>query len=595
MGNITYKSDVGAYSYGYGNGSGAGPHAVTQAGDTSYQYDANGNNVSSSSSDTRTLVYSTFDKVIEINKGGHQVTFAYGPERSRYKRTDFDSSKGQSKTTYYLGSVELIDYSGGSRDGEREYKRQLGNALETLLYRDNQLQSQTTHYLLHDHLGSIDVITDHLGNIVQELSFDAWGQRRSASDWQTVIDAEHKELIKNLSAFSPINNITNRGFTGHEMVDVVGIIHMNGRIYDAKLARFLQADPFIQAPYNTQSLNRYSYVWNNPLNATDPSGYWFLPLLKAAITAFVISDIIVTIGINSGWDQGLITAMTVIANCIASACIGAGEAAKTLALKEVATIAIMGGITSVLQGGKFGHGFVAAGLSTVAGQGMQDLSAPRQFLSRVVIGGTLSEATGGKFANGAASAAFAWVVQAIGTAKPKLEERKLLAALCYSAEECNSYFEADAQEKPFEDYFNEVTGMSVEDSISLYKAQTGESLSVDQVEQMFTDPSYAKEQLMANKNLHKVYRSILNSNVPQTSANASTAGYQKMSFWKSLFHNPIKNSKWIGPSGHMEGVYNSKGNLVNANSVKGTFNFFGPDQAGAHKAADVDPYFKWGN
>lgn len=34
---------------------------------------------------------------------------------------------------------------------------------------------------------------------------------------------------------------------------------------------------------------------------------------------------------------------------------------------------------------------------------------------------------------------------------------------------------------------------------------------------------------------------------------------------------------------------------MNSNSVKGTFNFFGPDQAGAHKAADVDPYFKWGN
>ena len=124
---------------------------MTQAGDTSYHYDANGNNISSS--DGRTLVYSTFDKVIEINKGSHQVTFAYGPERSRYKRTDFDSSTGESKTTYYLGSVELIDYNVGSRKGEREYKRQLGNALETLLYKDDKLQSQSTHYLLHDHSG----------------------------------------------------------------------------------------------------------------------------------------------------------------------------------------------------------------------------------------------------------------------------------------------------------------------------------------------------------------------------------------------------------------------------------------------------------
>ncbi|MGS2724916.1 RHS repeat-associated core domain-containing protein [Porticoccus sp. GXU_MW_L64] len=49
---------------------------------------------------------------------------------------------------------------------------------------------------------------------------------------------------------------------------------MNGRIYDATAARFLQADPIIQDPLNTQSLNRYSYIWNNPLNGTDPSGYY---------------------------------------------------------------------------------------------------------------------------------------------------------------------------------------------------------------------------------------------------------------------------------------------------------------------------------
>ena len=49
---------------------------------------------------------------------------------------------------------------------------------------------------------------------------------------------------------------------------------MNGRICDAKIARFLQADPIIiQHPLNTQSLNRYSYIWNNPLNTTDPSGF----------------------------------------------------------------------------------------------------------------------------------------------------------------------------------------------------------------------------------------------------------------------------------------------------------------------------------
>lgn len=72
-----------------------------------------------------------------------------------------------------------------------------------------------------------------------------------------------------------LNNkpITTRGFTGHEQLAEVGLIHMNGRIYDGALGRFVQADPIIQEPMRVQSLNRYSYVWNNPLNATDPSGF----------------------------------------------------------------------------------------------------------------------------------------------------------------------------------------------------------------------------------------------------------------------------------------------------------------------------------
>ncbi|MDM3872684.1 RHS repeat-associated core domain-containing protein, partial [Porticoccus sp. W117] len=83
------------------------------------------------------------------------------------------------------------------------------------------------------------------------------------------------------------SSITTRGFTGHEMLDEVGVIHMNGRIYDAKIARFLQADPFIQDPTYSQSLNRYSYTFNNPLNATDPSGFISLTNILDAIVTIV--------------------------------------------------------------------------------------------------------------------------------------------------------------------------------------------------------------------------------------------------------------------------------------------------------------------
>ncbi len=50
-------------------------------------------------------------------------------------------------------------------------------------------------------------------------------------------------------------------------------IHMNGRAYDYNLGRFLSVDPFVQSPGNSQSMNPYSYIMNNPLAGTDPSGY----------------------------------------------------------------------------------------------------------------------------------------------------------------------------------------------------------------------------------------------------------------------------------------------------------------------------------
>ena len=48
-----------------------------------------------------------------------------------------------------------------------------------------------------------------------------------------------------------------RGFTGHEHLDSVSLIHMNGRVYDPVLGRFLSADPTVQFPDSTQGLNRY--------------------------------------------------------------------------------------------------------------------------------------------------------------------------------------------------------------------------------------------------------------------------------------------------------------------------------------------------
>jgi len=443
LGNITNKSDVGNYSYGTANTSSAGdagPHAVINAGGTTYSYDNNGNNTSSS--DGRTIAYTTFDKAKTVTKGAHTTIFAYGADRARYKRTDTNASG--TKTTLYIGSVEKIT----NVDGTKQVKRTIGGVAIITLNQDNQgnTQSTDTNYLYKDHLGSLDIITDATGAIAQnggEMSFDAFGQRRDAISWEDMSD---QVIAAGFGIFS--NPVTTRGFTGHEMADEVGIIHMNGRIYDPKLARFLQADPFVQSPTDTQMLNRYSYVRNNPLNATDPSGY-FLSLAVAAVLTALEVDIVITaiaVGLTAfgetlaaggNFGDALIAGVSAAAMSYTGtkfAMSGGGFSGV-----EALQFGTLGGITSSLQGGKFGHGFISAGAGAyfggkigpqVKGNTWANLG---KTATRMVLSGTISKVTGGKFANGATSAAFSNIITTLAQSfspKTALSE--------YTQEEINS-------------------------------------------------------------------------------------------------------------------------------------------------------------
>jgi len=189
---------------------------------------------------------------------------------------------------------------------------------------------------------------------------------------------------------------------------------MNGRIYDPTLGRFLQADPHIQAPSNSQSYNRYSYVLNNPLSYTDPSGYFFkklfkaiadIPILNAVISvAFAIYCQACLVAYNAMTTYALTGSLkAAFTSGIATAIMpGGGSVGNVLAS------AVIGGVSSRLQGGNFGHGFWSAGVGAAMGGATKGIKNPvGKVLASAVVGGTISKITGGKFANGAYSAAFA--------------------------------------------------------------------------------------------------------------------------------------------------------------------------------------------
>ena len=72
---------------------------------------------------------------------------------------------------------------------------------------------------------------------------------------------------------APTQTFTDRGYTGHLHDDGLGLVYMNARYYVRSIGRFASADSMVPEPANPQSFNRYSYVYNRPLNLVDPTGH----------------------------------------------------------------------------------------------------------------------------------------------------------------------------------------------------------------------------------------------------------------------------------------------------------------------------------
>ncbi len=409
-GNILYKSDVGRYDYPLNTTSSSfasddqqhapvhSPTTISQQlannyNSTNFNYDANGN---MTRNDDKQIAWTSFNKPKTFSKDSFRTEFVYAPDRSRYLKVQTGS--GIHKRTNYVGKVyeQITDAS----STQHRYFIYADNQLITIHTKieeplsckclvdtdnnpiDNNQQPDKTRYLHRDNLGSIDTITDGKGNIVERMSYDAFGKRRTAN-WRSGNDIIAPAL-------------TNRGFTGHEHIDEMGLIHMNGRVYDPNIGRFLSADPHIQAPYNTQSYNRYSYVLNNPLKYTDPSGYnWFDNIWKSikktvkkyarVIVAAVASYY--TFGLASTWiagsgvlsgivggaasgfvGGGIVTGSLkgAINGAITGGIMGgiAGNYGKTWNANRVGANAVGGGIASEVTGGRFKDGFKMAGLTS---------------------------------------------------------------------------------------------------------------------------------------------------------------------------------------------------------------------------------------
>jgi len=248
-GNLKTKTDTGNYTYP-AQGSGAiRPHAVQNVSSLgTFNYDDNGNLLNGAN---RIATWNSFDMPISIKRGSVTENFVYGPEHQRIRQ---DRNDGTTTTTVYYAGAQEVEISGSTTKVKTYWPNGVGVEI------DNGTALTELNWIHKDRLGSPIAISSVDGTLKERLAYDAWGRRRTL-DGSAALD------------YTSIH-VDNRGFTGHEMLDQVELVHMNGRVYDPITARFVSGDLLIGDPVNGQNYNRYSYVLNNPTNLIDPTGFY---------------------------------------------------------------------------------------------------------------------------------------------------------------------------------------------------------------------------------------------------------------------------------------------------------------------------------
>jgi RHS repeat-associated protein len=267
-GNITKKTDIcnTTNCLVYGGGGNAGPHALSSIVGTyngvtnpTFTYDNDGNMLTGANV---SFGVTSFGQPSTITQGTTQMAeLTYNAFHQRYKMC-VPSCTSATATTDYLADPMTGMYSekvvSGGTTRWNDYITVPGAG--TVAVRINSGGVVLWRYVGVDHLGSVATLTDpQTLTVVERNSYDPWGKRRNAD-----------------GSDNPACSITSqvsRGFTGQEMLDSVCMVNMNARLLDPSLGRFTSADSIMPNLYGTQDHNRYSYVYDNPLNATDPSGH----------------------------------------------------------------------------------------------------------------------------------------------------------------------------------------------------------------------------------------------------------------------------------------------------------------------------------
>jgi RHS repeat-associated protein len=263
LGNLTGAGDSPCSGYTYGEGT-AGPHALTSLTCNGVHlqnaYDADGNELVANRPATLQTVWTSFNKPSTVQSPEGMMQYFYDADHVRVKKV---KATGPSSAPSGVWSTTIFAGAGyekriGATTDHVYTVSAGGRAIAEMIWRE-QANLAEWRYLHSDPQGSVSRTTDAVGSLKESTSSDVWGVRRNA-DW-TVMGAP---------TLPPDTRV---GFTGQQYDDELGVIDMHGRSYDPLFKRFTSADSLIPNPSYGPALNRYAYVYDNPLLFTDPSGH----------------------------------------------------------------------------------------------------------------------------------------------------------------------------------------------------------------------------------------------------------------------------------------------------------------------------------
>mgnify|MGYP003166176319 FL=1 len=237
---------------------------------------------------TQTITYTDFKKVKSISLGNQSLVLDYGVDEQRRKGIFKDGNA--TFTRYYSGSYEEEINSSGKV--KKIHYISGGDGLAGIYINDDGNNSLYSTYC--DYQGSLLALTDMNGVVKERYAYDPWGNRRNPVLWKDP-DTRTKFIV-------------DRGYTLHEHLDGLGLINMNGRVYDPLLGMFLSPDPYVQAPGNWLNYNRYGYCYGNPLLYTDPDGEiaWLIPAIIGMVIGAYTGGTIANDGAIVYWSKRIV-------------------------------------------------------------------------------------------------------------------------------------------------------------------------------------------------------------------------------------------------------------------------------------------------